>query len=255
PEPAPIAAEAVPKVPREPSDNPWLRARASGVGGTYSFEQRPTESPGELLDVPLLVGGPDGGRPASPVGFEIDGRTWVPSLEVLGFHAQVRETWYQVESAAFSSAASDWLSDIRVDVNVRYPFEVGSDQFWIGAKAGYRYNDFMVFKGCLEEAANCTVRYEPVGVSGLGVGPELGVEVGDFFFVTGYDLGLASGTRPYSNAIDANLGWAFVDHLFADVGFGWSSRQVVLTSAETGDDRGELNDQQLTFELGLGWEM
>ncbi len=259
PAPAPVAtAPAVPKVPKEVSDNPWFRARASGVGGIYTYEQSPTPTPGELLDVPLLVGGPSGGRPASPIGFEVDGRVWVPSLTNLGFHAQLRETFYEVESETFANPAQDWLSDIRVDVNGRYPFAVGEDEFWIGAKAGFRYNDFMVFKGCLDEGCRPEgpgIEYEPLGVLGVGVGPELGVEIGKFHLITGYDLGLAGGSKPYSSAIDTNVGFAFVEHLFADLGFGWSSRQVVLTSADTGEDRGSLNDQQMTFDIGLGWEM
>ncbi len=253
-EPAPVAAAPEPKVPRTPKeagDHPFLRARANGTAAQYSYEQRPSEEPGELLPVPLTVGGGNGGA-AGAVGFDVDGRVWIPAVRYLGFHGKVRTAWYSIDNASFSQKASDLLSDIRLDVNGRFPFDAGDDMFWVGAKAGVRYSDFLLFRGCL--TAGCAIEYSQVRLPGLGIGPEIGAEVGKLHFIGAYEVALANATTPYASAIDGEIGYAFVDNLYADVGFAWSSRKIVLQSEDTGEDRGSLSDQQLMVQLGLGVE-
>jgi hypothetical protein len=256
PAPAPVAAE--PKVPTQSpasaGDFPWFRARAGVVASSYDYEQKPSDEPGELLNTSLAVGPPDGGRAAGPVGYEVDARVWVPSVPYLGFHGSFRSTYYQIDAAPFSSPAKDWLNDLRLDVDGRYPFEVGAnDQLWIGAKAGFRYNDFMLFKGCLEPS--CQVEYSAVGLPGFAVGPEIGAEIGNGYVIGAYEGGFANFTTPYSNAIDLDVGYDLYDGLIGDLGFGWSTRTVLLQSADKGEDRGTLSDQQILVRLSLGWEM
>jgi len=252
PAPATPVPEATPKPPKAPApagEHPWLRARASAALGAYSYEHRPSDTPGDLLPATLSLGGGNGGA-AKPVGFEVDARAWLPSLPYLGAHVQARSQHYSIATSVFDGKAEDWLTDIRVDLNGRYPFAVGADEFWVGAKAGFRYSDILLFEGCLTNG--CTVTYSQVALPGLGVGPEVGAEIGPLFFTAAYELDLANFTTPYASAIDANIGYSFLEHVFADVGFGWNQRTLLLQSADTGEDRAELSDGALMIDLGVG---
>jgi hypothetical protein len=237
-----------PKPKSEGGDHPWVRAGAQFAGSTYTYEQAPSEDPGPVLPQPLSVGGEGGGTPAAPMGAQLGARAWF--VDYFGASATFRSTWYAIQAANFNEPAPDWLYDADVSVHARYPFDVGDDQFWLGAKAGYRYNDFLLFTGCFDDG--CIVSFEALGVHGLGVGGELGAEVGPFFLLGGYTHGLANFSTPYSSTVDVDLGWAFVEHVFADIGFTSSSRSVTLQGADSGLTRGEIRDSQLVFRGGVG---
>lgn len=239
----------------EPPPDPhrWLRLRGSLLAGTYRYEQAPTEDPGPLLPSRLAVGGPDGGSPATPVGGEADLRVFGDAIGVpwVGGHGQLRAAGYTITSAAFNGPASDMLVNAELDLLLRYPFQVGRDQYWVGAKGGFHDNDFMVFTGCLDPG--CQVKFEPVNVTGLGVGAEIGADVADrLHLIAGYTLGLAGGTDPYANAIDLDLGYEAIDRLFFDLGFTSLSRSVVIEGADSGLPRGTLTDANMIFKLGAG---
>ena len=245
-EPAPT-----PVAPAAEVDAPWLRARASGLLSTYRFQQVPGADSGGLLPTTLSVGG-DGGAAASPAGFEVDARVWLDeaNLPYLGFHGKVRSSFYAVDAAFFDAPAQDTLLATSFDVVGRYPFDTAGDRFWIGAKVGFAYDDFILFEGCLEPS--CTLEYSSLGVPGLAFGPELGAEVGRLFLVAGYGFGLANFSQPYRHAVDVNVGVHIVDAFFVDAGFGSVSRRVDLLGADTGLQRGELNDSQMLGTLGVG---
>jgi hypothetical protein len=254
------AMTTAPIVERRPStdpvDVPWLRARVSGVGSTYRFTQSPSGQPGPLLPSTLAVGGPDGGAPASPFGGELDVRAWgdeVADLPYIGVHGQVRAASYGIAAEQFADVASDVLYNVELDLLARYPFESGSDLYWVGAKAGFHYNDFILFTGCLE--ADCTVNFEPLGVPGAALGVELGAEVLDLYLIGGYTFGLAQFSKPYSNAIDVNIGYGFLDNVFADLGLSMLTRTVLLEGQDSGLERGELSDSHLMIKLGAGFQM
>ncbi|MEQ1505607.1 MAG: invasin domain 3-containing protein, partial [Myxococcota bacterium] len=248
-----------PKPPSTPSDARWFRARISGIASTYRYAQSPSDAPGPLLPSRLAVGGPDGGSPASPVGGELDLRMWGDGIELpaLGVHGQVRLSSYGIAAAVFDDVARDALTNVEIDLLARYPFDVAGDRYWVGGKAGFHYNDFLLFTGCLD--VGCTVAYEPVTIPGLGIGAELGAEVGDLYLVGGYTLGLAQGSEPYSNGLDVDLGYEFVDAgvggLFADLGFSMLTRSVVLEGQDSGLARGSLDDSQMMVKLGVGFSM
>ncbi len=242
-------------VVEDPTPAPrWLRIRASAVGGTYRFEQAPSADPGSLLPSRLAIGG-DAGAPALPLGGEVDARIWGDEhgLSFIGVHGQLRGAAYSISSEVFSEPTRDVLLNAELDVLARYPFTVGADQYWVGAKGGFHANDFSYYEGCLE--AGCSVTYAPQTVTGLGVGAEIGADVGRAFLVAGYTLGLASATQPYSNAVDLDLGYEVVDRVFVDLGFTSLTRSVVLRGADSGVDRATLSDANTIFKLGLGFAL
>ena len=83
----------------------------------------------------------------------------------------------------------------------------------------------------------------------------MGAELGSLHFIAGYGMGLAGFTRPYSNIVDVDVGAEIVDHVFIDLGFSWVDRNVILEGAESGLERGTLNDEQLVFKLGAGFAL
>ena len=101
-------------------------------------------------------------------------------VRYVGISGPGRATAYAIEAAEFNGTASDWLYDFAVNVNGRVPFDIGEHTIWIGAEAGFRFTDFMVFKGCLE--VDCNVFFEPLALPGLGLGAELGADIGDDVF-------------------------------------------------------------------------
>lgn len=262
-EPVPAPEPAAPVAPVEPvapvpvdarpsADPPWLRLRASAVLSSYRYEQTPSDQPGNVLNRSLSVGG-EAGSPASPAGFELDGRVWLDAANVpyLGFHAAMRNTWYSIQSASFATPATDQLFNAEIELLGRVPFDVGAERFWVGAAAGFHYDDFIFFEGCIDQPG-CSVGYAPLSVPGLGLGPELGAEIGRVYVVGGYTIGLANFSQPYRNAFDLNVGVRVVGSAFVDVGFGTVTRRVDLVGAESLTVRGQLSDAQMMLDLGVG---
>ncbi len=252
PDPDPPVAK-VPKVPKEAGEIPFFRARVSGIGSLYSYSQVPTEEPGPLLPQQLVVGGSSGGRAATPLGAEFNARVWVPDVPYVGAQANVRLSRYAIAAAEFNGEAPDWLNDVQIDVIGRYPFDVNGDQYWLGGKVGFHYNDFMIFTGCLDPG--CQVNFDPLGLSGLGVGFEAGLEVSGLYAIAGFSEGLANFTVPYSTAVDVNVGYQFIPEAFADLGFTYMNRSLILEGTDSGLDRGELSDGQIMFKAGVGFSM
>jgi len=242
-----------PKVPKDPSEVPFLRARVSGIGSLYSYSQVPTAEPGPLLPQQLVVGGSSGGRAAPPVGAEINARVWMPSVPYVGAQVNGRLSRYAISAAEFNDEAPDWLNDIQVDVLGRYPFDVNGDQYWVGGKVGVHYNDFMIFTGCLDPG--CKVNFDPLGLTGLGVGIEAGLEISGLYAIAGFTEGLASFTVPYSTGVDVNVGYQLIPQAFVDLGFTMMNRRLILEGLDSGLDRGELSDGQMMFKLGVGYSM
>ncbi len=253
-EAAPDKPPREPRQPAAPGDHPWLRARVSGAGTVYRYAQTPSDEPGPLLPAPLTVGG-EGAAPATPMGFELNGRGWHPDIPYVGGVANVRASWYAIASGAFEGNAPDWLYDVRLMAAGRYPFDVGADRFWVGGVAGFTYGDFMLFTGCIDPG--CQVNFDPLGMPGLGLGAEVGAEIdaSNLYFVGGYTHSLANFTVPYAHAIDANIGMMVVEPVDVDLGFSWVNRRVALQGTESGSYRGEIADNQLVFKLGVGFEM
>jgi hypothetical protein len=243
------------KVPREKaqSDRPWLRVRASGVGSSYSYTQTPSETHGSLLPEVLSVGKQAGGKNATPVGAEGHARIWVPSVPYVGADINLRGTRYAIAADVFQGEAADWLYDFSIDAAGRIPFTVGSDEFWIGARTGFRYTDFMIFRGCLDP--DCTVTFEPLTLPGLDLGLDVGAEIGDAYFVASTSQGVAFPFVRYATSVDVNGGYQIVDNFFVDLGFTGMWRNVEVIAADTAEVRGNLSDSQVIFKGGVGFSL
>ncbi len=255
PAPAPVSTAATTTKERKPRpdyERPWLRARASFVLSSYVYSQTPTTDPGPLLPDALAVGGDTGGRAATPLGAELDATGWFDVIDLLdvGFHANFRMTRYAIASSAFSDPISDSLYNIEVDAAARVPIAIGSDQLHAGIRAGFKYDDFMVFRGCLDPG--CTVDYGPVGVPALALGLEIGAEIEKAYIVAALTEGFGNFTQFYSTTVDANVGYNFHRNVFADVGFTGVFRSVDLQGADSGLTRGSLADSQIMAKAGVG---
>ncbi len=248
PEEAEPEPEKEPKVKPEAGEHRWARAKVSGVMSVYTYSQNPSPNPGPILPRSLEVGGDS--SPATPGGVELAARAYHPDIPYVGGQVSFRAANYSIDAAQFSQPANDWLYDVQANILGRYPFDVGADQYWVGAKAGFHYDDFMIFTGCLDPG--CEVNFDPLALAGLGIGAELGAEIGDLFFVGGYTQGLAQASVPYSNTVDAEIGYEVIENGFVDLGFNWINRYVLLEGADSGEGRGEVADNQLVFKLGVG---
>jgi hypothetical protein len=249
PEPA---AEKPPKKEGTSSTRPWIRGYVAGALASLRYEQVPSSSPGPLLPQTLAVGKEFGGKNAGAGGLQAGGRIWLPELRYVGVSGYARMTRYAIAAAEFNGTASDWLYDIETNINGRLPIEVGDHQVWFGAKVGFRFTDFMVFKGCLE--TGCEVSYEPLGLPGISLGLEAGADIGeDFFTVIGFSEGLAYMSVPYVTAFDIQFGYQITDYLFAHAGVIRQTRTLALEGKDSGLERGSLSDGQSIFNVGAGF--
>lgn len=227
---------------------PRLRIRAGFAGGSYQYAQRPNpEGSGPLIPGSLIVGGSEGGSAAPLMGVDVNARAWF--IDYVGVDAGFRAMAYGISSDAFSEDARDWLVHGRVHLTGRYPFDIGSDQFWIGLQAGFEIDDFLVFKGCLEPG--CEVAYDPLVLPALEVGASIGAEFGPVFFVGSFNQGLLKGTSPHRIGVDADVGLEVHRNVFIDLGFAFASR-VVLVRGSSGTEFGQLSDTAILGRGSLG---
>ena len=230
-------------------DRPWMRTQLGFVLSTYAYSQTPTLENGGLLPSELSWGGGEGGA-ALPLGVELISRGHVPDLPYIGWHASFRYTRYTVSSPSFSEDAVDNLFAVRLNLRGRYPIKIKQEELSIGARVGFRYDDFVTFRGC--DTPGCQVTYQPLQVPGLDVGVEVGAEFWKMYANVAATGGFAYGSSPYAVGVDANVGWNITENLFIDAGFGWQQRQADLEGAESGLVRGTLDDQTFAGTLGVG---
>lgn len=255
-EPAPIApgkekkARSGKGIATQDPERPWFRARGSAVFSSYNYRQTPGEVPGDLLDTELAWGA-GRGSPAAPIGGEAQVRLFLPMFSYIGVHADFRGTRYAVGSSTFSERAQDSLLAVRLDAVARVPITVGSDMVHIGARLGFRWDDFISFRGCSD--AGCLVEYGPVGVAGLDTGIEFGAEFWKMYTVIAASGGFAYGSVPYAITAEANLGWNITKNVFIDAGFTYIGRRAELRGADSGLIRGEIADRQLMGTVGAGF--
>lgn len=245
----PTKPEKEPKEAVEPWDRPSARLRVGFLVGTYQYEQSPSEDPGELLPQSIGWGGERGGAP-TPVGFEAGFRGFLPMAKWVGLDAAFRYSRYEVSSANFSNPAVDNLFALRASLIGRAPIKVGRDEIAIGARVGFRWDDFITFRGRTDPGS--TVSYEPLGLAGLDVGLDLGAEFWKMYLTAAGSAGLANGSVPYAGNADVHLGWNVVKWFFIDLGFGYQYRSLEIEGADSGVVRATLQDQQILGTVGVG---
>lgn len=252
PAPAPAADDPTPATDKPARERPFLRVRASGLFSGYSYEQAPSDNPGPLF--PRSLGwGYDRGAGAVPFGLDTSVRLIVPKLPYLGVQGGFRWSRYAVESPEFDAVINDNVYLARVALVGRYPFEIGREELSIGARVGFRWDDFISFRGCTDPG--CDVTYEPVGLPGLDVGGEIGAEFWKMYALVGVTGGFAYGTIPYALNLDVNLGVNITRWFLVDVGLGYTNRNAEVEGADSGEIRGTLRDRQVlgTVGIGFGW--
>ena len=149
-------AEKPPRPPVSDSSSSIASFRLSGAATLYSYEQQPSADSGPLLDKPLAV---TGANRAVPLGGAIEAMAWMPGVEVVGVRARGRMTRYGIAASIFEGQALDWLVDSSLDVMGRYTLPLSFGSVWAGGHVGFRYDDFMIFTGCLDDG--CTVGWSP----------------------------------------------------------------------------------------------
>jgi hypothetical protein len=249
---APVKAAKAAKAPKATAlpeiDRPFGRLRVSFVGSSYSYRQEPGDDTGALLNTTLGWGGD--GTTASPLGAEVAARVLLPMAPYVGLHAQARFTRYSVASDAFNEPIRDTLYAVRTHLVGRGPIRIGRDELSFGARVGFRYDDLITFRGCSDPG--CEIRYEPLGLPGLGVGGEVGFEAWKLYGLVAVEGGFANGTAPYALNVDVNLGFQIHKNFFVDAGFGWQRRRLTLEGADSGQVRGRLADDQFLGTVGAG---
>ena len=231
--------------------NPDLNSRRVRLGyvtSSYAYEQAPLPDNGPLLPAVIAVGG-DRGSPALPQGAELAFRGWF--LDYFGIDASTRLTAWSLQADAFGSATvPDQIVDVNALAIARYPFAVGDDHFWVGARAGYQGSDILYFSGSFEAGA---AEYRSLYVQGLGLGGELGAEVGDLYIHGNLDARFVGVSRLLGLGVDAHVGYDITDFLFADLGFGYRDRQVTVLGELSENEVGELSDRQILGRIGVGY--
>ncbi|MFT5679661.1 MAG: adhesin/invasin [Myxococcota bacterium] len=242
-----------PREPREPGDRPWLRLQAGGQGGLYSYQQKSLDANGPIYEKEITFGGGTT-SPASSVGMNFRGRGFAPGLTYVGADFAYNLSQYAVALPEFGEPISDWLHDVSLVGVGRYPFDIGGTTLHAGARVGLGLDDFMLYRQTTD-GEQIFLQYEPLFITALQVGGEIGAEIGDNFFAVGtIDLGLAGGSSFYRTDLDLMLGYAFTDNLYVHGKAGSISRNTTLLG-EDGGTVGELRDGFTSFGLGIGYQM
>ena len=119
-------------------------------------------------------------------------------------------------------------------------------------------DDFLVF----QQSGNADVRtldYGPLVVPGLVVGPEFGFTVDDGVFGhAAVNFGLANFTTYYRLNLDAQVGYAFNDSVYAYLGGDITRRSLAIFMETDGADEpsqvGIIEDHSNLITLGVGWQ-
>ena len=231
-----------------PSYDPaWLLARLSGAFSLYSYEQMPTVESGPLLNQGMAV---TGANRAVPMGVALQAEAWHPDNDMFGARLKLRTTRYAISASIFEGQAPDWLVDSSLEAMARYLVDVSFGRVWGGAHAGLRYDDFMLFTGCLEPG--CSVGFESLAMGGMGIGLDAGAEMGSTRVTASFTQGLARFSVPHASSFELHAMYRLDSQWFVDVGGASIGRSVVLQGAESGLDRGTIDDHQMVFEAGAG---
>lgn len=224
------------------------RIRAAFLTSGYTYQQTPLEGNGPLLPATIAVGGAQGGSPALPQGGELGVRGFYHRY--LGVDVGFRFSSWSLTADEFGGAsAPDTIFDLNADLIGRFPVEVGDDHFWVGARVGYAGSDILYFTGSFTDDQ---INYQSLYVQGLGLGGEIGGEIGDLY-VTGAIGGRMVGASQWLGlGVDAHVGYDITEQLFVDFGFGYNNRSVTVLGETSGAELGELTDAQTSGRFGVG---
>ncbi len=243
PLPAPVAKVEKVKPERTPAPEgefPWLRVRGGYLLSGYSYDQQPLQATTGLFPKPIQLD-------ALSQGFNVNGRLWLPMVKYVGAEVQVKSSRYSLDPAPLCAAlgrpcadaelVGDWVTDVRGLVVGRYPFESGSSQFWVGARAGYDLSDVQAI-----QSKSNSVDLTQVAISSLAVGAELGANVGPkLFFHTDFTEYLAGGTTPFDTTFNVEGGYAFLPNVYFSIAYDLGFRKIDVLDANN-NKVGEVTD-------------
>ena len=90
---------------------------------------------------------------------------------------------------------------------------------------------------------------------GLGLGLDLGVDLGQAVVSVEYTQGFARFQVPYASSFEVRGAYRLDQNWSVDVGLVSIARSVKLEGADSGLERGTLDDAQLIMELGVGFRL
>lgn len=232
----------------EPSDLTGYSLRVAFLTSGYTYQQAPLDANGPLLDATIAVGGDNGGSAATPQGAEAALEGWFHKF--LGFDAQFQGSYWAMTADLFGgSVVRDGLLQVNVDGRVRYPFESGDNVFWVGARVGYHGGDVLYFTGNVDEAQ---AQFQSLYVQGLGVGGEIGAEVGSIYVMGDISGRFIGVNRFLGVAGNGHIGYNVTDEIFVDAGLGVQTRDVTVIGESSGDELGLLTDSLISGRFGVG---
>lgn len=247
------------KAKRERTDAAWLRAQGGLAIGSYHYRQEPSVLLGPLYDYPITFGG-SATAPATAPGLALAAAADIPGLEDnLAARVRYRSVLYRVSLPEFSEPVADWLTNFEAVGLGKGTFEAGSATMYAGARLGLGMDDFLVF----QQSGNADVRtldYGPLIVPSLVVGPEFGFTVDDSVFGhAALNFGLANFSTYYRLNLDAQVGYAFTDDMYAFFGADVTRRSLAVFMVPNGETEaqqvGVIEDHANVFTLGMGWQL
>ncbi|MFK7927971.1 MAG: hypothetical protein AB8H79_07265, partial [Myxococcota bacterium] len=214
----------------------------------YTYEQSVLPDNGPLLDATIAVGGDKGGSAATPQGGEVAIEGWFHKY--VGFDAQFQASYWAMTADLFSGyVVRDGLVQVNGDLRVRYPFQSGDNTFWVGARAGYHGGDVLYFTGRVSESQ---AQFQSLYVQGLGVGGEIGAEVGKVYVQGDISARLLGVNKFLGIGANGHAGYNVTDELFVDVGLAVQTRDVIVVGETSGSELGQLNDSLVSGRFGVG---
>ena len=240
-----------PREAREPGDFPNTRIRLGVGGGTYAYAQERTDVDSVLWDDNVYLGGEKGsGGPASPLALDARAAMWLPMFTYVGVDAHFRMASYSIEWPGADAEIPDQVFQGSLALAARYPFMAGSNQFHIGAKAGFLYGDFITY----QKGANDTqLDYSSIAVNSLGTGAEIGAELAQGPVNLYVNAGVLAGWRGsvlYSRGIALDVGLRpNISPVGLAATFQVTNRDVVVEDS-SGTALGTLSDTQVLIMGG-----
>lgn len=231
-------------------ERPWLRFRVGAQVGSYQYDSTPLSQEGALFPTPLGIGS------VAP-GFQANLRMWSPGFAYAGVDVGVGTSTYSIDPAPLcaelgrpcdgAAAQTDWVNRAHAWLLGRYPFEVGANRYWLGARVGYAVADLQAIQVSGDE-----LLLPQLPVNGLALGVEVGADVGTKLFLgAGFTETLAGGSTPWDTAFDAEVGYAFLDNVYASLAYNLSLRNISVLDA--GNEKiGEIADASNAGVLSVG---
>ncbi len=184
-----------------------------------------------------------------PAGFELGLRGWFH--ENVGLETSFRSTFYSITAEEFQGqTAPDSLLVGQAIVLARHPIAMENSTFYLGAKAGLHFDDFIVFTGSVEDNV---IEYSGLGMPAFVMGAEIGLEMDSLRITSSLSEGLARFSMPYATEFKLTAEVDFGEYLFGRFGLTSVNRKVLIVGADSGSELGSIEDGQLLGHLGLGY--